>query len=151
MSTSLGYAALLFWLLLFQVGGPSTSRSSPSTGCQTTELAEYDAEMLLYLLPSSEAVRRAGGKVAWEIESGTNQKDFYSFYVYDLKGSPYGSPTIGHFAVNKHTGEVWDAVTEEPVESEDLSAIERIIRKGHCIDDNVLKTYSSSKPDVLPK
>jgi hypothetical protein len=120
-------------------------------GCQTTDLNQYDAEILLYVLPPSEAVRHAGGKVAWAIEPATNQKDFYSFYVYDLKGSSYGSPTIGHFAVNKHTGEVWDAVTEEPVESEDLSAIERIIRKAHCIDENVLKSHPSSRPDVLPK
>src|SRR5580700_865019 len=77
---------------------------SSATSCQPTELKEYDAEILVYLLPTSVTTRTNGRKVGWELQSnpGLNQKDFFVFYLYDLSAPDYASPTIGYFAINKH-------------------------------------------------
>jgi hypothetical protein len=135
--------AFLSLFLCFGAKKVPVSHSVRPPECNNSELKQYEAEILLYLLPQSEAVRRGGGKVAWQVETTANQRDFYSFYVYDLKGSAYGSPTIGHFAVNKHTAQVWNSVEDELVESDDLSTVERIIQTGHCITEDVFKAYSS--------
>jgi len=127
-----------------------TELQSPVTSCQPTELNEYDAEILVYLLPTSVMTRANGRKVGWELQSNPelNQKDFFVFYVYDLSAPDSGSPTIGYFAINKHTADVWDMSAERSVESEDLLAVQKILRRGHCVDETVLKTYASKKPET---
>jgi hypothetical protein len=133
---------------------PALEISRPqATSCQPSEMNEYEAEILLYLLPASVASRNKGGQVVWELQSspGFNQKDFYVFYVYNLKAPDYSSPTIGYFGVNKHTAEVWDMNWEEFAQSKDVLAVEKILQKGHCMDENTLKTYSSRRPEIQPK
>ena len=135
-------------------GNPSVPRLGPSAGsCRSSQLTVYDAEILLSLLPESRATRKRGGTVAWELQSSTklNQKDFYIFYVYDLSAPRYGSPTIGYFAVNKHTAQIWDTITDKVVESKDILAVEKILQKAHCIGEKTLATYSQRLPNVLPK
>jgi hypothetical protein len=94
--------------------------------------------------------RTNGRKVGWELQSnpGLNRKDFFVFYVYDLSAPDYASPTIGYFAINKHTAEVWDMSAEKSVQSEDLLAVQKILRRGHWVDENVLKTYTSRRPNT---
>jgi hypothetical protein len=148
---------VLVFLLLVQVtSAPRPAGKAPQSQpapCQPSELNQYDAEILLYLLPASVTVRGNGKKVGWELQRNPvlNQKDFYVFYLYDLGAPDHGSPTIGYFAVNKHTAEVWHMDMEEFVESEDLLAVQRILRKGHCVDDTVLKTYSPRRPEIPSK
>jgi hypothetical protein len=116
-------------------------------------LNEYDAEILMYLAPASVTVRNSGRKVAWELQSNAklNQRDFYVFYLYDLSAPAESSPTIGYFSINKHTAEVWDMDGLQLVQSDDLLAVEKILRRGHCIDDAVLKSYTSKRPDTAAK
>lgn len=144
------YICLLLLLTQVQSGASSkTKRRRPQpTPCHPSELSKYDAEILLYLLPASVTVRHNGRKVAWEEQtsSALNQKDFYVFYVYDLSAPDYGSPTIGYFAINKHTAEVWDMGAVDFVQSDDLLAIQRILRDSHCVDEKTLKAYSSRRP-----
>jgi hypothetical protein len=126
------------------------ANTEPSS-CLSTELNEYDAEILLYMLPASVTSRGNGRKIGWELQDGPklNQKDFFSFYLYDVSAPANSSPTIGYFAINKHTGEVWDMSRAESVESEDLSAVQKILRRGHCVDEKILKAYASRRPDIL--
>ena len=130
--------------------GPLRAQAGP---CQATELKEYEAEILLYLLPDSSAVRGKGNRVGWELQTNPvlNQADFYIFYLYDAHAPNYGSPTIGYFGVNKHTAEVRDMTSDEFIQSEDLLAVQKILRRGHCIDEQILKEYSPRLPDVRSK
>jgi hypothetical protein len=127
-----------------------TESQSRAASCEPTEFTEYDAERLIYLLPASMTTRNNGRKVGWELQSNPelNEKDFFIFYVYDLSAPDSGSPTIGYFAINKHTAEVWDMSAGRSVQSEDLLAVQKILRRGHCVDESVLKTYSSRRPDT---
>ena len=129
----------------YSVGDDPTSAAAP---CSASLLAQSDAEILIYLLPQSAAAREKGNAVGWELQTNPrlNQKDFYNFYLYDLAAPTSGSPTIGYFSVNKHTAEIWDATNLEPVDSRDLREIQKILRKGHCIDDQVFKEFTDRRP-----
>jgi hypothetical protein len=115
------------FLLAVQVQFTSTpvpaGLQSRATSCRAIELTEHDAEILVYLLPAS-VTRNGGGKVDWELQPnpGLNQNYFSVFYVYDLSAPDSGSPTIGYFAINKHTAEVWNMSAEGSIQSEDLLA-----------------------------
>lgn len=118
-------------VLLAQVESASihtaARQQSKQTPCQSTELTKYDAEILLCLLPASMALRHKGRSVAWEEQtsSAMNRKDFYVFYVYDASASVNSSPTVGYFAINKHTAEVWNIGAVDFVQSDDLLAVQR--------------------------
>jgi hypothetical protein len=144
-------------LLLAQIQSGTSFKTEawrqPPTPCQPSELTKYDAEVLLYVLPASVNVRHAGGKEGWEEQtsSALNHRDFFVFYVYDLSTPDSASPTVGYFAINKHTAEVWDIGAKEFLQSEDLLAIQRILRHGHCVDDKTLKVYTSRRPEAPGK
>ena len=64
------------------ISGAAGSQKQPLS-CTATELNEYDAEILLYLLPASVTTRGKGRKVGWELQTSPqlNQEDF-SFSMY---------------------------------------------------------------------
>jgi hypothetical protein len=127
-----------------------SGQSAPQgSACRPSELTLSDAEILVYLLPESESVRKGGWDVGWELQTNPNlnQKDFFTFWVYNATRPSSGSVTIAYFAINKHTGDVWDTSVGQIVQSRDLSVIQKILRKGHCIDDSVIKTYGAQKPE----
>lgn len=148
---------MLALLLMVQFGLVATplvtNSQSSQRPCEPSELTVSDAEILVYLLPDSVATRDRGRKVGWELQTGVqlDQKDFFVFYVYDVTAPQDSSPTIGYFGVNKHTAEVWDMNREEFVQAKDLLAVQGILRKGHCIAEELLKTYSSKRPDMRLK
>lgn len=105
------------------------------------------------MLPASVAARSKGGTVRWELQTSPqlNQANFFVFYVYDVGAASSSSPTIGYFAVNKHTAEVWDMGVAGYVKNPDLLGVQQILRKGHCIADMEIKRYTSERPDSLSK
>lgn len=106
-------------------------------------LALHEAEILIYLIPPAQAVRSEGMDVGWEQSSATalNQADYFFFWVYNSIREGTGSVTIGHYAVNKHTADVWDVVSDQMVESAELKGIQRILRKAHGIGEDAIRTY----------
>jgi len=76
--------------------------------------------------------------------SDNNQKDYYYFYVYNPKRQDAPNATIGHFAVNKHTADVWNVTTSEMVTSTELAGIQRIVRRAHHIDQSTIERYRSA-------
>jgi len=118
--------------------------------CRASELTQSDAEILIYLLPQSAAVREKGNAVGWELQTNPrlNQKDFFNFYLYDVNAPDSGSPTVGYFSVNKHSAEVWDASSLVTVDSRDLREIQTILRKGHCVSGEIVKKFGDRRPNV---
>jgi hypothetical protein len=142
-SLLLGYCA---W------GNHGNLQNAPTTAdsCRPSELKKYEAEILIYLTPEASEARKAGEKVSWELQSSVklNQNDFFVFYLYNVGAPESSSPTIGYFAVNKHTAEVWNMNSKELLHSAELLSVGEIFRRGHCIDEQTVRSYSSAKPDI---
>lgn len=75
-----------------------------------SEISIVEAEILLYVSPIAERVRANNSDIAMELQTSAklNQDDYYFFWVYDSVRHSNGSVTVGYYAVNKHTAEVWD-------------------------------------------
>jgi hypothetical protein len=125
----------------------SGALSTSSTGPELLTL--HDAEVLIYLLPAAHSNRAAGRDINWERELAAelNQADFFYFWVTGTNPPPgVGSVTVGHFAVSKHTGEIWSTVPEEHVESAELRGVQEILRRAHGIDSSTVAKYRGGKP-----
>lgn len=125
--------------LILLVGMTEISKSARPPGL----IAFHEAEILIYLLPQAIEIRSQGMDIGWERETGSewNQTDYYFFWVYNAKRAEAGSVTVGHFAVNKHTGEVWELMLQEIVKTPELQGVQRILRRAHNIDEETLKQY----------
>ena len=138
-------------LMLLLLGTPfAIDGQTVSASCPATQLYPYEAEILIYLLPPAAIIRKEGWEVGWQLETDPklNNKDFYNFWVYNAKRPSHGSVTIGYFSVNKHTGDVWDEENQEFVQSEEVSRVQALIRKGHCITATVIDEFQSRRPEI---
>ena len=110
------------------------------------ELAYHDAEILIYLLPVAKETRARGSDIIWERESSPklNQSDYFVFWVMNARPNPYGSSTIGYFAVNKHNADVRECGEDEPaVTSPEIEGVQKILRRAHRIDQETAQKYRS--------
>jgi len=64
-----------------------------------------------------------------------DQANFYYFWVYNAKRQSNGSVTIGYYAVNKHTADVWDTVEQKQISSKLMVGVQRIIRGARHIGE----------------
>jgi|SRR6266702_1754117 len=141
-------------ILLFAIAAPALlalplgSWSHQDTpGPELITLTE--AEILVYLLPQAQELRKQHMDVGWELQTGPqfNRKDFYTFWVVNAKRpNVEGSVTVGYFDVNKHTGEIWDEGLEKFVVSPELAGVQGILRKAHGIDSSILSKYRLARP-----
>lgn len=110
-----------------------------STRCVwATELPEpitlSEAEILIYLMPASQELRRQGFDVGWELERSSDRgPDSLHFWVYNAKRKcPEGcSVTIGSFVVDKRTAEVKNVDTKEAVTNQEIRGVQAILRREH--------------------
>jgi hypothetical protein len=112
------------------------------------QIAPYEAEILIYVLPQAQELRKQGMDVGWEQDMSPklNQRDFYTYWVVNSKRpNVEGSVTVGYFSVNRHTAEVWNDNNEQ-VDTSELAGIERILRRAHHIDEETLHKFSSLRP-----
>ena len=119
-------------------------RAGPSDNVST--LSAVEARILVYISPVGQRQREQGTDIAMEAQSSAqlNQADYYYFWVYDAKRrEPSGSVTVGYYAVNRHTADVWDADLREPVSSRVLSGVQAIIRESRHIDRGTIEKYRS--------
>jgi hypothetical protein len=114
---------------------------------QSQDLALYEAEILIYLIPPARADRGAGRNVSWELEEGDqlDQRDFFNFWVVGPP-NPNGSSTIGYFSVNKHTAEVWNKVLFRRIDDTELKGVQEILRRAHRIDTRTMEKYRDMRP-----
>lgn len=140
--------ALVATMLAFEPPVWAQPRSSAQAA---TLLTEEEAEILIYVMPDSQAERKAGKDVAWTPETN-NEYDLANFYYFWVVGTGErkapGSITVGYFAVNKHTGDVWEAVNTEHLAGPQLLGVQRIIRKHHNVSTAVLREFSGLRPRI---
>jgi hypothetical protein len=113
------------------------------------QISQTEAEILIYLLPEAQQVRADGMDIGWHLETSPalNQRDFYTFMVFDATRRNAGSVTIGFFAVNKWSAEVWDVDLGRLVSSTELRGIQTILRRAHHVDAQTVERYRNVKPE----
>ena len=140
--------ALLAPMLAFEPAGWAHAQSSAKNSPLITR---EEAEILIYVMPDAEAERKAGKDVAWTPEVN-KQYDLANFYYFWVVGAGQrkepGSITVGYFAVNKHTGDMWETVNTEHITGPQLSGVQKIIREHHNITAAVLKEFSGLRPRI---
>ena len=117
---------------------------------EAPSIALHEAEILVYLLPVSKQLRGKGLEVAWELldRPGLNQEDYYNFSVFPAAGEGMAASTLGDYAVNKRTADVWDRKTEEIILTEETEGVQKILRRAHAIDEEVIRKYRLRRLDT---
>jgi hypothetical protein len=143
----------IFRVLLFTSCMASSATTLPSKPqiSRAEQISYTDAEILVYLLPQAQELRRQGMDIGWELQTSPalNQTNFYIFWVVNSKRPKVeGSVTVGYFAVNKHTADVWDQGLEEFVVSPDVAAVQSILRRGHHIGAETISSFRQMRPEI---
>jgi hypothetical protein len=141
---ALAFAAIA---VLSQTGQSLTANGS--IGMQDAQLVSAtDAKVLLYVSPIAEEVRVEGWDVALELQTSPelNQSDYYYFWAYNSEHKSNGSVTVGYFAINKHTAEVWDIDKHKRLSSKLLQGVQKLIRHDRHITDETVSQYAVSRP-----
>jgi hypothetical protein len=138
-------------LLAFLAGvtGFELAARSIRSATPPEEIAPCEAEILIYLLPEAQELRKQGMDIGWELQTSDklNQRDFYTFWVINSKRpNTAGSVTVGYFSVNKHTAEVWDTNSDRVVGAAEIEGVQRILRRAHHIDEETLHKFGSLRP-----
>jgi hypothetical protein len=94
-------------------------------GAQPRQLALSEARELV--VRSLEPTARNLPGLA--LDTFANPYDAPGFYSFEVSwANPHGSVIVGHFAVNKATGDVWEVVSCERIRSDALRALQKIMR-----------------------
>ena len=141
----LGPALLVAVFALFVVfDGVAADSATTPAGAQ--EISVTDSKILLYVSPIGETVRAMGSDIAMQRQTSVklNQADYYFFCVYDSERHSNGSVTVGYYAVNKHTAQVWDMDDNKQLSGKLLLGVQKLLRESHHIDGVTIKKYSVS-------
>ncbi len=133
---------LLVALCLSRLGSPDAPQGSEQ---DATAITYPEAEILVYITPQAQRVRAEGFDVGWDhtISARLNQTDYFFFYLFNSKRRSSGSVTVGNYAVNKHTGDVWDQTEEKLLRGAELEGVQKILRDQHRITEQVILEFRS--------
>jgi hypothetical protein len=147
MKICFGFLVTLLCLAWSGGAWPQVRQARPEQSAPS-EISLTEAEILIYVLPQSQAVRKQRGGISWELEEGParNTKDFFTFWVVGPLREGEASSTVGFFSVNKHTADVWNGVTSKLISDDELSGIQKILRDGHHIDVQTIERYRKQGP-----
>jgi len=106
-------------------------------------ITRSEAAVLINLLPAAIGLRSKGVDIDWqELElKGLNEREYWFFTIYNRPRAAKGSAPMGHFAVNKETGDVWDKDSGKMVHSRELDAVEAVLRREHNISASWIAYY----------
>jgi hypothetical protein len=133
----------LIWALLLLLGFCALGDHAQASD-RPTILTVTEARILIYISPVAQIERQRGFDVGMERQNSRklDQADYYYFWVYNAKREkPSGSVTIGYYAVNKHTGQVWDTDNKKEISSKLMRGVQAIIRRSHHADKATMERY----------
>jgi hypothetical protein len=129
------------WILALSIFALGPRHGEAVAGsCRPSELTAADARKLVLLSPEAFYARRNGASLyalAWAPPNG-DAKHFY-FEQIDKLGTKAGDETVGHFAVNRASGEVINVDTSTREHGEKLMSLQRSLRRSHCISDEIVQ------------
>jgi hypothetical protein len=123
--------------------------ASPLPAFKPESIALHEAEILIYIMPPAQEVRKQGWDIGWELQTSPdlNQEDYFVFWVVNSKRpNVNGSVTIGYYSVNKHTADIWDDNFGSFVKGTELEGVQAILRRAHHIDGATTEQYRSRRP-----
>jgi len=96
-------------------------------------ISPQDAQILIYLLPVADQLRKEGMDIAWERVplAEAHSSTEYVFWVYNSKREGTASVTIGYYRVNRCTGVITEDETGKAVTSQVLDRVRSIMLDGH--------------------
>ena len=115
-------------------------------------LAVFEAEILIYLTENGDYNRQKGQDIAWTSQPCVDvpNQDFYCFWLVGTPPPPEGgSVTIGPYAVDRHSGEVWDLALKRPDRSVEVSKVQDLMRRGHRIDQELVRRREQETRRIL--
>jgi hypothetical protein len=147
MKIYFGFLATLLCFPSFASDWPRGQKTRSEQSAQS-EISLTEAEILIYVLPDSQAVRKQRGGISWELEEGPaqNTKDLFTFWVVGPLRQGEASSTVGFFSVNKHTADVWNVVASKLISDDELNGIQKLLRDGHRIDAQTIEKYRNLGP-----
>jgi len=108
-------------------------------------LQPWEAELIAYLSPAGHRIRESGFDIVVTLEPAgphRNDHDYWFFWaVSSDKEENAGSTTVAHFAVNKWSGDLWNAVSVEQISTSEIEGVKRILRKVRGIDESDLTQH----------
>jgi hypothetical protein len=129
------------WILALSVFALGARHSDAVAGsCRPSELTAGDARKLVLLSPEASYARKNGASLyvlAWAPPNG-DAGHFY-FEQLDRLGIKAGDETVAHFAVNRASGAVINVDTSTHEHGEKLMALQRSLRRSHCISDELVQ------------
>ena len=105
--------------------------------------ADQARELVRAALPAW--VLQKASKVSIDGESDAYLPNFYSFSAYGPT-NPFGSSTIGHFLVDRKTGDVWDGVACQKYRTPALAKLQISIRKQLRLSEAEYRRLRHSSP-----
>jgi hypothetical protein len=109
--------ASLLVVLFFAAQAPGLARTRDLTEAEARELA------VKALTPEARGLPR----LSLGPDAGLGTPGFYWFEA--TADNPNGSPILGHFAVNRATGAVWDPVWCKELKSSEIKRLQAVLRK----------------------
>ena len=121
----------------------STSGEVSTSGAALPSLSSYEAQILVYISPDAHEIRESGRDVdLYPVTSeALNSEEYYFYDVRDPESADVGSDLVGHYAVNKYSADLVNAVTQEQIDSVEVNRIEDILRKAHQMHEAQIKKY----------
>ncbi|MGH9474639.1 MAG: hypothetical protein ACRD1M_18070 [Terriglobales bacterium] len=115
-----------------------------------SEITPAEAEILVYISPYAHQVRAAGFDVVPDMQDVSQGESFISFYVVTTAPKPRGGAieTPEFFAVNVHTGTLWDEGSGARVESRELDDVLRVFRRSHGITAATVRRFDALRPEA---
>lgn len=93
-----------------------------------------------------EAMKRYHPGVSVDLMPSQSDAGFYDFEA--TSGNPTGSPVVGHFSVNKSSGDVWDVAGHcKHLSSASIQKTQKEIRKKLGHDEQFYLQARSKKPE----
>jgi hypothetical protein len=129
-------SAGLLTLMLLSLGSQLVAQA------RTRDLTQAEAHELVY--QALDASARKLPKLAFDFYDKPDVPDFYMLAV--TWDNPTGSVMVGHFAVNRVTGEVWRLVVCKKLESVDLKRLQKTMQKRIGVSTKELHAFERKVP-----
>lgn len=130
-------------------GGDVPAKRAEHASAALPTITEWEASLLLYVLPPAHRIRSVGKDVQWFADPYHPEANYDLYFIFWLKAEPSpdtASDSLGWYAVNRFTGDVWDFTSDERVTDREVEGVARILRKAHGIEEKQIKKYRSIPP-----
>ena len=129
-------------LVFFAVASTKAEENLPAPRC-FRPLEDFEAKFLVSLVPGVLSDYKRGFTFKWD-DTLSNRPGFdrQTYAVFEVRAeTDTPSNLVGIFMVNKYTADVSVYLNDDSLEGPEMSAVQELIRKIHCIDADTIARY----------